>query len=484
MWTAVVTEAPRRPPARFSAGLPPDLDTWIATPEAWPSVAALSHAVCTDQPSFRGGLAARLEAEPIARWGQLAQGCPDLCDWVVDRARADRAVAEALRYALLDCRGPRVAEYMASEAADDLVIPWLDRRSEEGGVDPEQVARVTRRALQTHPAPWHGLLGLDVLGRDPTSAGARALGELHGGVHPDNRDAVALAMWGREDRWLRQLHFAACGRSPDPRCEWTRPDPLGDLVASLADHEVDPYRLGEQYPTVELSRVLSRCAVQLINDDPWQARGCVIALARIDRASGLSALESATRASWDEAPLADVAAGLDLGRVGIAEQIEALGLGAVPPSADPVTVIEGLVANGSAHIFPQVDHGSALYRLADIAGLHDVSFAEIPADFEGSLEGRTPRTTLYAWTGDRRLRTLVDDAGGWWGFEYDIGLINTILEARSRPEALAVSFEREGFIVVRAPIEVLAELADRSLVRFEAAPQAYVAPTWPEDTGL
>lgn len=483
VWTATVTTTPRSVPPRFAAGLPPDLATWRHEPDAWPTRGHLAHAVCTDE-AARETLWLRIEGEPSGGWGALLEGCgaPEACGWALQRLSSGVPEADVLWPSLLDCSSASAA-IASPRAPDPVVILWA---FEHGNPSTDRVEAALRRMLQAPEEPYPGILGLYVLGQETDPAAGRALARLHATVHPDFRDRVALAMWGRDDPELARLHHAACARIPDPQCGLQRIGPHTDLYAALREGQIDPGDLLERLAdhSSRVADALEGCAREQRFDDPQLASDCLWALGRVD----LQRAQRLVGSLGEPGLLFPVVHSLELGPSALQQELAGLGLGPFPTSDEPpLSALGWLQLSGEALAIGRLDEPAALEqslrRMASLAGAREILFQEIPPDRGNTLPGRAAYTTLYAWADGLRFRTLADDQGPWWGLEHAVGLLNAVLERRGAEARLAVASEGTTLFAVAAPPEALARLGGGQLIHWEDPPEPGAEPSL-LDTGL
>lgn len=414
VWTSVVVTVREPVPARFDAAPTSVVED---VPEALP-VDALAHRLCRGTRDAR--TLARTRLEPVVGWSALsAVDCddPGFCAWLADTlepmGRDDRVPWWP---AVLGCAEPRLDRLVAEEGPTGIVLA----------------------AAPDRPLPW-----------------SPHLATLADGLEDDaDRRAQVAGLWLSVDTpeahaALRALH----------RGHPELPDP-GDrsvlqLLPDAFDQGVDPLVLAERFPGQReaLAQGLEACLRTAADRDPFQVRRCARGLARLDPARAGLAVD---RTEDVYGVLTDV---LSAPPDEVRRQLAELGLSdAGGPAGSATTVGEVLAAMGHAVVLRFSSRGgeaSLAYRVADLVGLSDAEFEVVHADGRGVFdEGRVPRSALFAWSGARRWRTLLQDVAD---IPHTLGLINALLADAGRTERVALDRSRTTVVAATpAQLEALA----------------------------
>ncbi len=426
VWTSTVVSVRAATPARFSA----PISTLVRATAGEPvlPLPTFARRLCAGTGGAREELLAELGATDAdgrqAWWGVLRDvdcDAPDFCAWAAEALGREPA-ATPLWIVGLDCEDPSFDARLVVHAPASVVLsvaerrplPWdprLARLHEE--VDPVDLERVAR-----------------VLSESPAPEAARALEDLKRRLPAEGRRSLE------------------------------GPSALDDLVGSF-DSGLDPLAAARRFPNHRVAVVdaLETCIEEAALRPPFTVRRCGRALARLDRARARAVVPLAddTWGALDDLLLVEPAEG----RARLAELgFEDRGAGA--RGREPSTWGELLQDLGHARAsgwIPRLGDALFAYEVAALAGLDDVEFEVVPPSPEApAIPGREPRSALFAWTGERRVRTLLDP-----GFDatHALGLLNALLAELDRPERVAI--DRSRTTVVVAPPERLVALADAGL---------------------
>ncbi len=468
VWTARVVEAPVARPAGLDGEVPPSLRALADAPDAYPSLDVVAHRVCVDADGARQAVAraiANAAPDDRAGWAAVMADCgtPSFCAWVADGLESGPPdSANPLWAGVLRCDTPQVESLVQrAEAPDDVVVRWTWRHGRGHG---ERLEQATVATLQ-EPGGWAaGLYGLMALEVDADPEAGRSLQRIHGRVHTGFRDAVAYAMWGRDDPALGAMHRRACQRNAVPSCGRRRLDPLADLDAAVRSADVDLDDLIADHPsyTQAIVTALKGCVAE--GDPlPYTSEDCLRAWASLDRPA---AAEAAQGAQWEGEVQRTLARYPTPGA--LQDRLQSLGF-AVASEGDPVVAMDVLLGGGAAIDVSDVETMASLLRqLLALSGADDVP-VRVQVPFPTPEHGdRLARVAVFAWVDGTRLRSLSDSFEGEPDVRTAVAFVNAVLERRE--DEVRVALVDWPSAVVAGTPAALTDLEDEGLVSWAEPP--------------
>ncbi|MEM6926112.1 MAG: hypothetical protein AAF602_04245 [Myxococcota bacterium] len=454
-WRAVVTTAPRDPPARFSAGFPDSVERLRTDPWGWPSATELRQGVCSS-PRFRADVPAGPEWVEVLGRCRPARVDEGYCAWALQRFSG---VGEAYAMLLPACADDATVREAVADAGspDDWVVFWAQMVGHPG---------IARTVQAVAPAVESGrLLGgdivlLEALSNDPSTEAGQALFGLRSRAADDRvRRVLGHLLWGRDAPRMRGIHDAACADEASPWCGRTREV---DLWSALQDADLDLEAAQAMHPhfVQALRATLVDCARDRYADrfEAGVPARCLASLARVhpDDALGVARATDGVP-SWSAVAEAvrDPAA--------VASRLTDAGFGPFVDGTAAIGAIDWLVDSGEARIWPWdafSDVDGPAWALAEL-----VRFARLDVDtaVESRVAGEPsdtwqPRRVHLAWMDGRRFRALGPAVDAPAELGRLVGFVNALLHARKRETRLLLGFAGWETVIVRGRPDALEEL--------------------------